>query len=109
MSKLRKVNLSKNYDTIINFLYEENNEISKFLIECYQEYIFNIKNKKSISNIDNIMNEYVKKNGFYRFVNNYFKTDNKYNSFDKIILQLNKLYKEYEEDKIKNIKNTRWL
>lgn len=109
MSNLAKVNLSSNYDKIVNFLYENDDQISRLLIECYQKYIFNIKNKNSISNVDKVMSEYIKKSDFYKTVQEYFKADEIYDSFDKIMLKIIKLYKLYEQQKYKNIKNTRWL
>ena len=106
---LEKIKLSSNYDTIVNFLYEENDDLSSFLVDNYQKYIFSIKNKKSISNIDKTMNEYVKKEKFYKFVKENFKEEDKYDTYDKIVLKLNKLYKIYEEDVLKKFKSTRWL
>lgn len=104
-----KVKLSSHYDEIVNFQYEDNDELSNFLIDCYQKYIFSIKNKKSISNIDKIMKEYVKKEDFYKFVKSNFNEEDRYDSFDRIMLNLNKLYKLFEEEKLKKIKSTRWL
>ena len=106
---LEKVKLSSNYDQIVNFLYEENDDLSSFLIDNYQKYIFSIKNKKSISNIDKTMSEYVKEESFYKFVKENFKEEDKYDTYDEIVLKLNKLYKVYEEEELKKIKSTRWL
>ena len=38
-----------------------------------------------------------------------FKEEDKYDTYDKIVLKLNKLYKVYEEEELKKIKSTRWL
>lgn len=104
--------LTPNYDKIVNFLYEENDIISKYLIECYQEYIFNIKNKKSKLIIDDVMNEYIKKEEFYKYVFNHFNpsfSSELYDSYDKVIRKLINLHKEYETNTLKKINNTRWL
>lgn len=100
-----------NYDKIVNFLYLENDIISKFLINCYQEYLFNIKSEKSKLKIDNIMGLYTDKEDFYKYVQNYFDLSNNeiYDSYDKVVRKLIKVYKEYEEEKLKKIKNSRWL
>ena len=84
-----------NYDEIVNFLYSGNDEISKYLIDCYQEYIFNVKSLKSKINIDNIMKEYIEKKDFYKYVQNYFdvcKNADIFNSYDKVVRKLFKLY-----------------
>lgn len=98
-----------NYDKVVNFLYVESDEISKRLIECYREYVFNIKNKKSKENIDIVLNEYTEKNGFYKYVQDYFKEYDIYDTYDRVMLRINKLYKEYKKEQIKSIKNARWL
>lgn len=101
---------SPNYDKIVNFLYEENDDISKLLIDYYQQYLFNIKSNKSKSNIDNIMNIYTEKTDFYKYVQQYFKeNDDIYDTYDRVIKKLNKLYKNYDEEKLKKINNARWL
>lgn len=107
--KLDIAKLSSTYDEIVNFLYEDNDELSIFLIDCYQKYLSSIKSSKSIKTIDKTMIEYVKKEEFYKFVKENFDIEDKYNTFDKIVLYLNKLYKNYEEEKMKKIKSTRWL
>jgi len=57
------------------------------------------------------MNVYTDKDAFYNYVNDYFKTNNSelYDSYDKVVLKLNKLYKNYEEEKYKKINPSRWL
>ena len=104
-----KLKYTPNYDKIVNFLYEESDEISNKLIECYQEYIFNIKNKKCKEKIDIVMDEYTNKDFFYKYVQDYFSNNDLYDTYDKIVIKLNKLYKDFEEEKYKNIKTARWL
>ena len=99
--------ISKYYDDIVNFLYEEDDIISKTLISSYQEYVFKIKNKQSKQTIDNILYEYINKTDFYKYVQENF--ENLYSSYDKVVLSLKRLYNEYEIERLKNIKNARWL
>lgn len=106
---IKEIKYSPNYDKIVNFLYEDNDEISKKIIESYQEYIFNIKNKKCKENIDSVLNNYTDKGDFYKYVQDYFNSHDLYETYNNIIIILNKLYKEYEEAKLKTIKNVRWL
>ena len=104
-----KFRYSPNYDKIVNFLYEGIDPISKKIIGSYQEYIFSIKNKKCKEAIDIVLNEYTDKSDFYKYVQDYFNNNDLYDNYDKIVSILNKLYKEYEEDNYKSIKNARWL
>ena len=109
---LVKITDCPNYDKIVNVLYLENDIISKLLIEYYQEYVFNIKSEKSKLKIDSIMSLYADKEDFYKYVQNYFDISNNneiYDSYDKVIRKLVKVYQEYEINALKNIKNSRWL
>ena len=108
---LISVNSCPHYDKIVNFLYLENDINSKFLINCYQEYIFNIKSEKSKLKIDMIMGLYTEKEDFYKYTQSYFELSNNeiFDSYDKVIRKLIKVYKEYEIEKLKKIKNSRWL
>lgn len=98
----------KYYDKIVNFLYLENDIISKLLIDCYQEYVFNIKSEKSKIKLDEIMNLYTDKDEFYKCVQLKLK-DDIYDNYEKVIRKLVKIYNEYENDKLKKVKNSRWL
>ena len=109
---LVKITDCPNYDKIVNFLYLENDIVSKLLIEYYQEYVFNIKSEKSKLKIDGIMGLYTDKEDFYKYVQNYFDISNNneiYDNSDKVIRKLVKVYQEYEINALKNIKNSRWL
>ncbi len=109
---LVKITDCPNYDKIVNFLYLENDIVSKLLIEYYQEYVFNIKSEKSKLKIDGIMGLYTDKEDFYKYVQNYFDISNNneiYDNYDKVIRKLVKVYQEYEINALKNIKNSRWL
>ncbi len=98
----------KHYDKAVNFLYLENDIISKLLIEYYQEYVFNIKSEKSKIRVDKIMCIYTEKEDFYDYVQERLQEDI-YDNYDKVIRKLIKIYKQFEIDKLKKVKNTRWL
>ena len=100
-----------NYDRVVNFLYENNDFISQILVDCYQKYLVSIKSSISRSNIDNIMNIYVDKKRFYKYVQRYFNhnLEEIYDTFDKVIMKLYRLYKNYESDKYRKISNSRWF
>jgi len=106
------VHSSPNYDKIVNFLYEDNDIISKLLIDNYQEYLTHIKSKKSKNEIDEIMNCYTKKEDFYKKVQEYFNLDENHellDSYDKVIRRLRNVYKIWKEEKFKTMKSARWL
>ena len=102
------LNCCKHYDKIVNFLYLENDIMSKLLIDYYQEYVFNIKSEKSKIKVDNIMNLYTDKEDFYKYVQLKLQ-DDIYDNYEKVIRKLVKIYNEYENDKLKKVKNSRWL
>lgn len=98
----------KHYDKIVNFLYLENDIMSKLLIDYYQEYVFNIKSEKSKVKVDEIMNLYTDKEDFYKYVQLKLQ-DDIYDNYEKVIRKLIKIYNEYENDKLKKVQNSRWL
>lgn len=103
---------SQHYDKIVEFLYEDNDTISKLLIDYYQEYLKKIKNKKSKQTMDLIMNEYTNQTGFYNYIQQYFNPNQNnelVDNYDKVMKKVRKLYQEFMEEQQKTIKNTRWL
>lgn len=106
------ISCCKHYDKIVNFLYLENDTISKLLINYYQEYVFNVKSEKSKIKIDNIMNLYTDKEDFYKYVQKFFdlgKSNEIYDNYDKIVRKLVRVHKQYECDRLTKIENSRWL
>lgn len=101
------INNSPNYDKIVNFLYQETDEISKILVENYQEHLFgNNKNKKKL---DMIFDIYTNKDEFYHYIQNYFSEfkDELYSS--KLMSIMSKLYDSFEKERLSKIDNARWL
>lgn len=106
------VSSSPNYDKIVNFLYEENDLISKLLIDNYRDYLTHIKSKKSKKEIDEMMNAYTDKADFYKRVQEYFNLEENHellDSYDKVIRKFRTVYKEWEKEKFKTMKSARWL
>lgn len=103
------INNSPNYDKIVNFLYQENDEISKVLIENFQEHLFgNNKNKKKL---DIVFDAYTNKDEFYRYIQNYFKefSDDLYSPCVKLMNNMCRLYDRFEEERLSKIDNVRWI
>lgn len=97
------------YDDIVNFDYNKEDFISKKIITYYQDYILDSNNKLENQNIiqllDNAVNEYVKNPKFYRIVQSAFE-DIISNELVYIIVNL---YRQFEDDGLKDIENTKWL
>ena len=51
---------------------------------------------------------YTEKEDFYDYVQERLQEDI-YDNYDKVIRKLIKIYKQFEIDKLKKVKNTRWL
>lgn len=100
---------SPHYDNIVNFDYSSDDIISKSLITCYQDQILDnnedIENQKLIAVLDMVVNEYVSNPKFYRYIHSSYEYDVNDNLVEVII----KMYKQYEEIKMQEIENTRWL
>ena len=58
------------------------------------------------------MGLYIEKRNFYKYIQNHFnlnESNELFDSYDKVIIKLNRLYNNYEEEKLKLLKNTRWI
>lgn len=106
------ISSSPHYDKIVNFLYEENDLISKLLIDNYQDYLTHIKSKHSKLELDEMMNCYTDKSDFYKKVQDYFNLEENHDlldSYDKVMRKFRGVYKEWKIEKFKTMKNARWL
>ncbi len=94
------------YD-IVNFLYEDNDIVSDFIISYYHEYLSSNKNNK---NIEKIYKEYILKDKFYKYVQEYFDinhTNNIFKDYYSVINELKIIYKKYNRSK--DFRNSRWI
>jgi len=100
---------SPNYDKIVNFLYEDDDFVSNRLISIYRDYLFGNNNRYK-KKLDMVLGVYTDKQDFYRYIQEYFKKDdNLLDTDEKILNKLNRLYDDFEKEKLKKINNTRWL
>jgi hypothetical protein len=108
--RLEKVfKATRNYDDIVNFNYGVHDFVSKKIINYYQDYVLDSDNRVDNQNLleflDISVNEYIKNPKFYKYVQNAFQDI----ISNEIVYIMINLYKQYEEDKIKDIENTKWL
>ncbi len=98
-----------NYDFIVAFDINANDNITKQLIDCYRDYIFNMdeKNKEDLNLIqqfDLSIFEYINNNKFFKKVQDHFS-----NNEDITIIEFNKLYLAYQDNLLNDITNTKWI
>lgn len=94
-----------NYDEIINYNIKENDNVTKVLINYYQDYVFlNYRETDKIKTLDLIIYEYVKNRDFYNFLQDKIK-EGSLPLFD----SLEKSYNEYQSDSIRKIDKSIWI
>ncbi len=96
-----------NYDEIIGYNIKNNDEISRNLINYYEDFVFlNFDDKNKISKLDLILYEYIKDRDFYKFIQDRFKSEG-----DVLPLfdELKKLYDEFKEEALKKVESAVWI
>ena len=114
MNNVKKVlDSSKYYDEIINYNIEYDDIISFELIDFYKDYIFSIKDIDKIKIIDNIMYKYINDYYYRKGIKNILSLKeidiNSYKKTNKLIRKLIKYDDNYENNRILNIKVSRWI
>ena len=99
---------SPNYDKIVNFLYQTNDEISKQLIEYFQDYLFESRSRYK-TKMDFVLDKYTDEDEFFNYVQKYFSENEIYGEGSKILKKLCQLYDQYEKEKYQKINNARWI
>lgn len=97
----------KYYDDIINYTPEENDDITKEMIRYYQDYVFfNWDQADKISQLDIILNDYLKNRNFYQYIQLRFREVGDVLPIYDILVNL---YNNYQIEAIKKIDNTKWI
>lgn len=97
----------KNYDDIINYTPQENDEITKDMIRYYQDYVFfNWDQVDKIKKLDIILNDYLKNRGFYKYIQIRFKEVGDFLPLYDILVNL---YNNYQIESMKKVNNTKWI
>ncbi len=112
------VELCPYFFKIINFEYDDSDEVSKRLIAIYQKYLFSIdpKNKDEaikVQLLDKIINKYIDDYFFRKLLRkDLFEikvSSKKSNIMSSIVNGLIKIYNRYEEGITRNIYISRWI
>lgn len=99
------------YGKIVDYIYEEDDQISDYLINYYRDYV--IKNicdtnlKNIITQLDLVLYQYINDIKFNTYVKDYLK-----DSLDTILCldqTLIQLYDGFNKNKLKKVTNTKWL
>lgn len=101
------LNSCPNYDTIINFNIKANDEITRNLINYYEDFVFlNFDDKKKLNELDLILFEYISNVNFYKFIQDRFKHEG-----DVLPLfdELKQLYNEFTEKNLGRLENSVWI
>ncbi len=118
--KIRKeliLNHCPNYDDISNYVYMENDDLSKILIGHYQDFVFevDIDNEEELAlllKVNNVFEKYIDDYSFARSLRRHLSI--RISNLSSVIIrelmhEIIEYTSKYEEDSIKNISNTRWL
>jgi len=106
-----------NYDNISNYVYLETDEISRTLINQYQEYVFdtNIDNSEEMNTLELVNKVFEKYINDYNFAKTlrkhlsyYFNKNNNIRT-KKLMQEIVTFTAQYEEESLKHIVNTRWI
>lgn len=112
------VNMCSNFFKIINFEYDDKDEITKKIISIYQKYIFSIdiNNNEEVEKIkllDKLINKYIDDYFFRKMLKKdifEIKISSKNsNIMTSIVNGLIKIYNKYEEGITRNIYVSRWI
>lgn len=96
-----------NYDDIIGYNINDNDDISRNLINYYEDFVFlNFDDKCKINELDSILFEYISDRDFYKFIQNRFKYEG---DVLPIFDELKNLYEEFKIEEIKIIDNAVWI
>ena len=96
-----------NYDEIIGYNMKKDDEISRNLINYYEDFVFiNFEDKEKLKQLDLILYEYIKDREFYNYIQDRFKKEG-----DVLPLfdELKKLYDDFKEESLKMVDNAVWI
>ena len=96
-----------NYDEIISYNIKDNDEISRSLINYYEDFVFlNFDDKNKINKLDLILYEYIKDRNFYKFIQERFKSEG---DVLPVFDELKNLYDEFKEETLKKVESAVWI
>ena len=96
-----------NYDDIISFNVKDNDEVTRNLINYYEDFVFiNFQSKDKIKKLDLILSEYIKDRNFYNYIQDRYKCEG-----DVLPLfdEIEKKYDEFKNNVLKKIETAVWI
>lgn len=106
---------SPHYDEIVSYVFNEDDFITKRIINYYQEYLLGVIkcNNYRAKNLDQAIYEYLNNLKFYKYVQEYLENLEYSNEgidyYNNLDINLPKLYKNFERDSLEIVNGTRWL
>lgn len=103
------------YDSIVSFIFNEDDFITKRIISYYQEYLLGVIkcNNYRVRALDRTIYEYLTDKKFNKYVINFLLELEDSNSdidyYNNLDINLPKLKRKYEKDNLELISNARWL
>lgn len=106
-----------NYDIIVEFNYDADDIVSRYLIDGYREYLFNLdlENLEMLEKVklfDKAIYEYVTNNDFFKKVKNHLENSEDLENesyYSELIDDINKFYNEYQDSLVSVIPTSRWV
>lgn len=96
-----------NYDRIISYNIKDDDEVSRKLINYYEDFVFiNFDNKNKLNELDLILYEYIKDRDFYKFIQDRFISEG---DVLPLFEELKKLYDEFKEEALKKVESAVWI
>lgn len=103
------------YDEIVAFIFNEDDFISRRIIEYYQEYLVGTikSNNRRVRTLDKVVYEYFYNIKFNKYVHDYLEALEDSNEgidyYNNLDINLPKLYKNFEKNSLEIINGTKWL
>jgi len=103
------------YDEIVSFVFNEDDFITKRIINYYQEYLLGVLNCNNyrIRSLDNTIYQYLNNIKFNKYVLNFLENLEDSNEdidyYNNLDINLPKLYKRFEKESLEIVSSTRWL
>lgn len=103
------------YDEIISFIFNEDDFITKRIINYYQEYLFGVIkcNNYRIKVLDKTIYEYLTNSKFNKyakeFLENLEQSNDDIDYYNNLDINLPRLYRMYEKNSLLVVSNSRWL
>lgn len=105
-----------NYDKIVEFDYHVDDNVSRYLIDGYREYLFGVDLEdetmlEKVKLFDKAIYEYVTNNDFFKKVKDHLENNEEMQEtyYSELIDDINNFYNEYQDSLVSVIPTSRWV